>query len=250
MKIQFVTFDNIDTIKTNLGHWEKNFQKDSSDWLKENLSTPLFVDAKFQEIPDFVLDMSAEPKEAYTTEGANSIKVYSHLKFLSDSQASDERLWAGLCLGPFWSYVKYRWGIDRNCTATAVKDHFFFGQKSWRRSLTRNAISRLWWIGRLTYDCSNANDPWELTRFICRSQDYILHGLERNFSNNPKVIRPFLKAIINAQGNGIAVNTNVFADLAKYLNMLGGTYILDCLPEDRIYQKIYAKAEEISTRGS
>lgn len=53
---------------------------------------------------------------------------------------------------PSGRMIQYRWGIDQKCTVSAVKDHFFFGQKAGRRSLTRNALSRLWWIGRLTYD--------------------------------------------------------------------------------------------------
>ena len=75
------------------------FKQPSSDWLSEELNQPLFSDTKFKEIKDFSLDMSADPKKAFLTEAENAIRVYSNLKFLTDSQASDERLWAGLCLG-------------------------------------------------------------------------------------------------------------------------------------------------------
>lgn len=245
MKLQFVSYDNLDIIKSNLSSWADNFKLSSSDWLIDELGNSLFTDTRFQEIPDFSLDMSADPKKAFLTEAENAIRVYKNLRFLSDSQASDERLWASLCLGPFWNYVKYRWGIDQKCTASAIKDHFFFGQNTGRRSLTRNALSRLWWIGRLTYD-EQRTDPWELTKFICESSDYIMHALERNTSNNPTIIRPFLSAIIEANKQGMNINTDQFGDLAKYLNLLGGIYILDCLPEQRIYDKIFAKASEIS----
>ena len=244
MKLQFISYDNIDLIKSNLDKWVDNFKLSSSEWLQDELGNALFSDTKFQDIPEFSLDMSADPSKAFLTEAENAIRVYSNLNFLSDSQASDERLWAGLCLGSLWNYVKYRWNIDGKCTVSSVKDHFFFGQKSGRRSLTRNAMSRLWWIGRLTYD-EKRTDPWELTRFICESSDYIMHALERNTSNNPAIIRPFLSAIIDAKANGLAINTDRFGDLAKYLNLLGGIYILDCLPEQRIYDKIYARAIEI-----
>ena len=250
MKLQFVCYDNIDYIKSNMDSWASKFKQPSSDWLQDELNRqkqqPLFSDTRFKEIKDFSLDMSADPKKAFLTEAENSIRVYSNLKFLSDSQASDERLWTGLCLGPFWQYVQYRWGIEQKCTVSAVKDHFFFGQKAGRRSLTRNAMSRLWWIGRLTYD-EKRKDPWELTKFICESSDYIMHALERNTSNNPLIIRPFLSAIIDVRKSGREINTDQFGLLAKYLNLLGGIYILDCLPEERIYEKIYAKALEIST---
>lgn len=74
-----------------------------------------------------------------------------------------------------------------------------------------------------------------------------MHALERNTSNNPSIIRPFLSAIIDVRKSGREINTDQFGLLAKYLNLLGGIYILDCLPEERIYEKIYAKALEIST---
>lgn len=241
MKLQFISYDSIDIIKTNISSWVDNFKKDSSDWLQEEFNNTLFIDTKFPEVPDFSLDMSTD--KPFLTEPENVKRIYGNLYFLSDSQASDERLWAGLCLGPFWDYVKYRWNIDKNCTVSNVLQHFFFDFGN-RRSLTRNALARLWWIGRLTYDEKRSN-PWELTKFVCESSDYIMHILERNTSNNPSIIRPFLGAIIEAREQGLPINTDVVGELAKYLNLLGGTYILDCLPEKRIHDKILTKAIEI-----
>ena len=241
MKLQFISYDSIDTIKTNISSWVDNFKKDSSDWLQEEFNNTLFIDTKFPEVPDFSLDMSTD--KPFLTEPENVKRIYGNLHFLSDSQASDERLWVGLCLGPFWDYVKYRWNIDKNCTVSNVLQHFFFDFGN-RRSLTRNALARLWWIGRLTYDEKRSN-PWELTKFVCESSDYIMHILERNTSNNPSIIRPFLGAIIEAREQGLPINTDVVGELAKYLNLLGGTYILDCLPEKRIHDKILTKAIEI-----
>ena len=60
MKLQFVSYDNIDIIKSNLKSWVDNFKQDSSDWLQEELGNALFSDTKFAEIPDFSLDMTAD----------------------------------------------------------------------------------------------------------------------------------------------------------------------------------------------
>lgn len=111
--------------------------------------------------------------------------------------------------------------------------------------MTRNAIARLWWIGRLTYD-ENRTDPYELTKFVCENADYIMHVLERNTSNNPMIVRAFLGAVIDARNEGLAINTDVVGALAKYLNLLGGIYILDCLEPNTIHQKIFEKARKIS----
>ena len=53
MKLQFVSYDNIDIIKSNLKSWVDNFKQDSSDWLQDELGNALFSDTKFAEIPDF-----------------------------------------------------------------------------------------------------------------------------------------------------------------------------------------------------
>lgn len=242
MKLQFISYDNLDAIRSNLPSWLDKFKQKDSSWLEQEFDGPLFLDTKYTEIPDFTLDMSQD--KPFMTEATNVERIYGNLPFLSESQASDERLWAGLCFGPFWEYVKYRWEIDKKCTAPNIEQHFMFGFGA-RRSLTRNALSRLWWIGRLTYDESRA-DPWELTKFVCESSDYIMHILERNTSNNPVIIRAFLDAVLDARNKGLAIDTNTVGELAKYLNLLGGIYILDCLPAQKIHDKILAKAEEIT----
>lgn len=246
MKVQFISYDNLDAIKANLSSWTDNFKLDSSAWLEVEFNNALFLDSKYGEIPDFTLDMTAD--KPFFTEATNAQKVYEHLKFLSDSQASDERLWAGLCLGPFWKYVQYRWDICKKPTPTNILQHYFFGYGA-RRSLTRNAIARLWWIGRLTYDESRS-DPYEFTRLVCENSDYIMHILERNTSNNPMIIRAFLGAVLDARSEGLNINTDTVGELAKYLNLLGGIYILDCLSAERIHDKIIKKAREITSNDT
>ena len=108
MKLQFIGYDNLDAIKSNISHWLDHFKEDSSDWLTKEFDGPVFLDTKYSDIPDFALDMSQYQAKAFLTDATNVERVYGNLRFLSESQASDERLWAGLCFGPFWNYVRYR----------------------------------------------------------------------------------------------------------------------------------------------
>ena len=105
MKMQFVSYDTLDIIKSNLEQWVDGFKQDSSDWLNGELEGKLFSDSKFNDVPDIVLNTSED--KPFMTEAENAKLIYSTFNFLSDSQASDERLWAGLCLGPFWKYVNH-----------------------------------------------------------------------------------------------------------------------------------------------
>ena len=238
MKLQYIKEDDLISIKTNLAGLSIKFDG-SNDWIPQFFDgrSP-FKDTKY-EVEDFSLDMSQD--DPFLTEYENVRRVYTRLRFLPDSQASDERLWAGLCLGRFYDYVKYRWKIDGHSSKDNIEQHFLFGFGA-RRSLTRNAMARLWWIGRLTYDNER---EYELTKFVCENADNIMHILERNTSNNPGIIKPFISAIIDARKQGKTLNTDNIGELSKYLNLLGGTYILDCLPNRIIYDKIYKKALEI-----
>lgn len=239
MKIRILNNDSLLSLKSNLPEIAPKFALKDSSWIEDFLDHSPYIDTKIT-VEDFTLDMSQE--KPFLTEFENVKRVYNHLKFISDSQASDERLWAGLCLSTFWHYTQYRWNIINNCTQSNVEQHFFFGYGS-RRSLTRNAISRLWWIGRLSYD-ETRKDPYELTKFLCESSDNIMHVLERNTSNSKMITKSFLSAVMDARNEGMTVDTNKIGELSKYLNLLGGTYILDCLPSDVIYNKIKNKIRQ------
>lgn len=240
MKLTFLEDDSLFALKSNLNKLYTKFALPDAEWITEYFGRSPFIETKYS-VDDFSLDMSQD--KPFLTEFENVQRVYNSLSFLSASQASDERLWAGLCINHFWKYTQYRWDMVSNCTIDSVKQHFFFGFGA-RRSLTRNAISRLWWIGRLTHDPSR-KDPYELTRFVCENADYIMHILERNTSNSPMITKAFLSALLTAREEGCLINTDTVGELSKYLNLLGGTYILDCLPESKIHDKIVEKARSM-----
>ena len=69
-------------------------------------------------------------------------------------------------------------------------------------------------------------------------------------SNNPAVVRPFIRAVMDAEKEGIEISTQRMRDLAVYLDELGGVFILDCLPEKQIHDKILKRAEELDAAGT
>ena len=131
-------------------------------------------------------------------------------------------------------------------------EHFFFMHNP-RRSFTRNAISRLWWLGKLTYDESLA-DPFRRTGVVMQDLGYVVDLLERNFSNNPRITREFMDAVESARAEVAEKNLVILRPelraLCKYLNMLGGVYILDTMPEGGIYAKIRTKAISLARDSS
>jgi len=242
MKLQLISQDSIDIIKSNLEIWKTRFDADDATWLEEKLEGMLFLPTSYEDIPDFELVMDGE--NPFATEAKNVEIMYSNLQFLTDSQASDERLWAGLGLSYFWKYIKYRWGIDGRSSVDTLRNHFFFGMGP-RVSLTRQGVARLWWIGRLTYD-GQRSDPFELTKLVCEQASFIPDILERNTSNNPRIVHAFLDALLALRVEGITITAELVRELSKYLNVLGGTYLLDCLSPEKIMLKVTEKGRELA----
>ena len=75
-----------------------------------------------------------------------------------------------------------------------------------------------------------------------------MHALERNTSNNPEILRPFIQAVIDAQVAGLPVSSERIRDHEIYMDQIGGSYILDCLPEQKIHDRILKKAENLAEK--
>ena len=238
-KIPFMKLEDIEAIRSNAKNYLHFFSNQDNSWLESTLNHSPFGETKY-DLPDIVFYMPEEEKHSPSTDKQNVREIYEKLRWLSDSQASDERLWAGLCFGPFWDYVHYRWKIE---TPESIKQHYLFAYNP-RRSLTRNALSRLWWIGRLTYDVTR-EDPFELTDFVCENSRFIVDVLERNVSNSKPLMREFLGACVDSKKSGLKMDTNTIRELEKYLDLLGGIYVLDYMPEKFVYNKILNKAQEL-----
>ena len=231
MNIKIITEDNLLKIKKNLETISENVFHKKEQTIENIIGSESVLVNTDINIEQFELLMNKPSEQKALTDIDNIEILYSKLKFLSDSQASDERLWASLCLYQFRDYMKYRWGNS----AIDLKNHYIFGYSK-QRSLFRNGIARLWWIGRLTYDDTNI-DPFTLTRFMCQYQDLIETICGRNIFNNKNFCLGFLSALHDLYTEGLKIDRKLIRNIAKYANLLSGTYILDMLSRDEVYQK-------------
>lgn len=187
----------------------------------------------------FVLDMSNEKPEL--TDLENVKRIHKNMSALSESQASDERIWTAYTLSVCSDYMRYRWYPDSEIT---MMNRYFFSYSP-KRSLFRNGMSRLWWIGHLTYDSSRVDNKFELTEFVCKKQDHINLLLDINFGNNPDILRAAVQALIDAEKQGMPVERETVRKLSEYINTLGGTYLIDAFSFDAIYQKAWKQLQKI-----
>jgi hypothetical protein len=244
MKLLFLKEDALDTLKGNISTNLNKYTNISNDWIDDffNGQSP-FVEYKLL-VNDFTLDMSSEKPEE--TDIENVKRIYTNMIALTETQASDGRLWTGLAHGVFWEYMRYRWSVSkRKPTELDINNHFFFGSSSMRRSLFTNSLSRLWWIGRLTYDEKRTN-PFELTEYLRKDFATRTHDLfSSNYSSNPTINRALLSSAIELERQNIQISRKVFREMIKYFNIFGGTHILDYFTEKELKDKITKKAIEL-----
>jgi hypothetical protein len=202
----------------------------------------------------------AEPIELVLPDGdnlkdvENSIRMHKALPELTPAQARDPRLWAHLTHVELWEYMRRRWPIEKNLTDKQRAKNFiesrYFVTRSESRALLRNGAARLWWLAKLSHDASRDN-PYELTGILLSTLDITQQILERSLGRAPAIVHGFLQFLqinpeLYAGGN---VSRERVRQLAKYLNLSGGVYLLDCLSDANVIamlQKEYDHLRAVS----
>jgi hypothetical protein len=149
----------------------------------------------------------------------NSIILYESMK-LNRVQACDERLWAYLCHGLYYKYVKKRYKPNRKGKIfnvnnfydyneedqTTVKNYletrFFTGSDN--RTFRRNGVALLWWAAELTHSPwdrwngieNKSKDKFYYTKCIFDNLDLFQGLLERTIGKEPKIVFTALDIII------------------------------------------------------
>lgn len=232
MRIKYITEDGLLFLKNNKSVVYKELFEAKKN-LMDVLNDSSYVKETQYEIGDLTLATDLPVGKETLTDAENVQRVYSHMKSLSDSQASDERIWVAYTLLDQKDYMLYRWPAK---DADDMLNRYFFNY-SVQRSLFRNGMARLWWIGRVTYD-DKRTDPFELTKFICRDQDFIETICGRNIFNSLSVLKSTVSALFDAEKSGIQLPRELIRGVGKYVNLLAGTYIIDAMGPEMIYQKV------------
>lgn len=240
MKLHFLKYDALASLRANVeGNLEK-YRLPVNDWIYEFFGE----EEPFGEFMTTVGDISlvCTEKEQGKADVQNVITLYSAMMNITDTQASDERLWAGMCHGDMWEFLNKRWeaSTSKKITKEDVLSRYFYGQGR-RRSLITNTLAKLWWVGRLTYD-PDRKDPFELTHYF---EDDFSRKTLILFSSNYMSSRPVALGLLSALNDlerETASNGRerklIYQEASKYLNILGGTMILDYFTKEEIEARV------------
>ena len=83
----------------------------------------------------------------------------------------------------------------------------------------------------MTKDETNEANPFEATEFVLEKLDHIVALLERNTSDNKKILLESVQGILAARSVNYEIDREAVRELAKYVNIVGGVEILDLLPD-------------------
>jgi len=253
MKIYFMKQAAIDFFKTNMERLYVNYyQKDDNSWMEEEFGEDPFV--LFMDVQDFEMASLLDDKTAGEIDFMNCKIIYENLKDLSESQASDERLWAGLCNGTFYKYLRKRHGYtvsglkNKETDASGILSRFFFSGGT-RSGFYRNTIAKCWWVGRATYDKSNLVNHFEMLDSIgandlsTKVSDIFYSN---TFASNPTILKGICDALkfYNDHGVKLSVHDNIRPAL-QYLNAVGGATLLDVLSSNEIKDIMVKRIGEI-----
>lgn len=236
--IKYLKEEVIQAIKSNL-NYVLEIMKSCSDnsWLDLLGFDECFGETKIL-VNEFKMNTSfSNPRES---DLANSIIIFEALKDLNETQATDERLWAGLAFTICYDYMLYRWPLD---SETKVKYRFVYEQNI-RRAIMYQGISRLWWIARYTYD-DKLNNPYELTEYAFSHPQIMKSITYRNYSNSSIVRKAILNALKNFEISGGKVKTELIDELNIKISLLGSVSIIDSYEYEELYDKLYSYIIEI-----
>lgn len=234
MKVKYLKMEALLAIKNNQSSvYKLMLESQSNDWLKDFIGEDSFGLSKIT-VRDFEMNTSFEnPNDS---DFANAVILYETFKNLNETQATDERLWAGLAFDKCYNYMIYRWKLDQ---PTKLTYRWVFYVTN-RRKLFYHGLSRLWWFAKMTYD-DRLEDPYALTRFVFTHPQIMKAMTYRNYSNNDLIRKSIIKSLIKFEANGGKVNTAVIDGLYKFVSLLSSATLLDAYDEDELTEKIYDK---------
>lgn len=239
MKLYIMKQSAVDYLKENMRTYYINYyRKIDNDWIYELFDYDPFE--LFMEVPDFKLAPYMEKKGEMDLQ--NCKIMYTNLMRISESQASDERLWAGLCNSTFYKYCRMRWDYQSkklknpDADADAIISRFFF-KGTYRSGFYRNTLAKCWWVGHGTYQEIPGNKFELLDALGADDLSTKMTDLfySNTFASNPTIIKGICKGWKLFNDRGIKLTTReYFRPALQYMNALGGGILLDMLDEDEI----------------
>ena len=187
----------------------------------------------------------------------NAVTLYESMN-LNRVQACDHRLWAYLCHGPFFRYIKVRTHPQKSFHHYRLENFYDYSEEEIKktirnylerrfftavdpRTLRRNAVAFLWWAVELTHTPwdrwngieQNSKDKYHYSKCILKDTDIYQQIFERTIGKEPLIAFALLDTIIENN-----LNRKQHRDLIKKVNSDVHIYHYSTLSYKNIRQKM------------
>ena len=95
MKLYILSNDALYNLKGNVNYNKDMYKNNDSKWMEKQLDYNPFIEFK-KSVDEFELDPQASDIK-------NTKILYQAMRNLTDSEATEERLWSGMAHGAFWT---------------------------------------------------------------------------------------------------------------------------------------------------
>lgn len=243
--ITYYTSDAVDYLEANIAKnldWYYGSHSEPADFLANCKTRTSEIIAN-----QFGNFLETDEIDPHKTDAKNALIVYNALSELTPHQASISRLWIYLCHTEAKEYVTGRWYIARRKTIDEdvknVRNHFFVSND---RSLIRdNAISRLWWLGKIAVDVDHS-EPEKFLEITLHKQDVRSALIERpSTSRNRNVLKAIYAVMCKYwENDGELFIRDNFRKWMVNLNRRGGVILFDALNKTELDKILNEEAEK------
>ena len=192
------------------------------------------------QFPELIVDNP--DNDIVVTDVQNAPHFYHALNCMTPAHATDERIWTTLSLTVYRSYVLSRWRdnnsqcpTDGKSLRTWIVNHWLCGSSN-RSKFRDNAVSRLWWMGKVCYSVEGWK-PEEVAQMVITNTDYRQQLLDRTSSFAASgVTKAILELSRELESDGRALSRQAFRKVMSEVNYFAGRSNLAAMTDKQLIQ--------------
>lgn len=215
----------------------------------EQLASELAL--KFVELPIDVkstgtMKLSGSKNQSVSDEVQNVLIVRDSLGKLTPLLALDERLWVTLTLSQYREYFVSRWFDGSGNDEAAVKslDNHLFATTS-RRFIRDQAISRLWWAGKIASDLKGVDENIALETMFWNSELLSQITSRPTTASSSALTGEVIRIMHERKSQNLNFERDKFRKLMATIDLTLGRNLVFALPADVLRAKVVQIAESI-----
>lgn len=188
---------------------------------------------------------------------SSAIALFEAYPTISALQATDNRLWIYLSIADLFGYVKSKWASsfpdkedpDRiEKMKTNIRIHWFGLQKDSNSfAPMRHALANLWWSVYISIDrkANTSEEKYKYTQLLFQNETFRTRTATGFLGRNREALYGILDFMVECPEVFEKSKENVFLEITKFLNCIGGSIELSFMRRDFFLEQLVKNKERI-----